>query len=1207
MLHGFKDFFCVYVVPRAVSLLQGYLAAVRDNKDVRRALLSGQEVVRGQDGQLVAVDPRGSGPRLVHQSSKGRKVVDTENTHEVSELQPDGRVVTEKRRTTEHEEVDEKEDPDDGELDEEDKYRESKQRFRKSKDQELVEYVADGVKIGEEMRYQCENVEGERFGDPQALALEDQQEWDSLSARIRRMRRDKLLQRAAGQLGPAAAAAIAADRKDALTKRPLDFDQEEETRKVETSKWLEHHFGSESRSSKDSIEDEDDVQRGTTTSFINVTMKSRPVAQRTNGLLNGHQHNTSSSSRVFVSSPEPRPESPYFQGISQWSERRQDQRREQREQRHDTRETSWNKKSTFSPSDPTSAAVGSGGYTGRPDRVQVLPTGPDHTFKTTTTTTTTTSAPTHVNGGTRLYKTTSTHRRSPSSPYRDSPTYRDSPYRDDSDELPPHEYAGGRGHFAPNVNAAFLERERLSSERAAAPGRYTPSRDKSPSPPQRNKYSAKRYHEEDEVGYRGSGSALRKKDSFREWPPSSPEYHHHHSSSHHRGASPSPSPPPMPANKKLYQRTRFAADIPPPSAYSTRHPSTPTPPPTTTVKTQQQSASQIIGDSFRKLVGKFRSGSSERKNKASRKLSNKSSGRGGSSRSRSPSPTYRPAEGSLLGLSRSKRSKSGRRSAQDGDGSSPNDGTEEGDSPEEVAPVAPPRHSAGRSGLKRSQSRSQPHRNGDADRDTVDGELRTTRKYYLGEDPFGGSIYGREREYDGVVPARRKQREPRRGSQSEEERHSSLGRHSKSTSRLTVGSTQHNTLLNGSSRRASNDYAGGYNGSQTLPRKLRDRDDSAARAKKQVYVTKSNATGSSSRSSPPQVWEHRFSRERSSPRSSPLAMSPLTASPHTGSLINVSYSPAPAAASTPARNGSVSWESQGPAKPARTYRTSLTRSKSFNVQAAPTAYRSTSQLHRLEESPPPLKSPSILASISRSTRDLTDIGEKENVEDLYTKPRRASEQRRLFSSTSHLNGVNANQDPKKKAFMRGLLDRAPELFKTLHPEETSSDRDREREQQRERVIDYSNSFRSGSSPYRATPTRTASPSGPGHGRGPSQGLSSYRRDSNSGSNGSGDYSETVRITSKCTDPLRPSVTNTVQSFSRRSTPSGRVVETSDTSTVTKSSSRRSGDSGISGLGDTSASSSFLDKYPRHSHSMASSLARHNGHPGVVIEVRNTRK
>lgn len=1190
---------------------EGYLAAVRDDADVRRALLSGKEVVRNEAGQLVVVDPRNSGPRLVHQSSKGRKVVDTENTHEISELQPDGRVVTEKRRTTEHEEVDEKEDPDDGELEEDEKYRESKQRFRKSKDQELVEYVADGVKIGEEMRYQCENVEGERFGDPAALAAEDQQEWDSLSTRIRRMRRSKLLQqRAAGQLGPAP---TEKDRKDALTKRPLDFDQEEETRKVETSKWLEHHFGSESRSSKDSIEDEDDVQRGTTTSFINVTMKSRPVTPRTNG------HHNTTSSRVFVSSPEPRSESPYFQGISQWSERRHDERRHEErrhderrhdERRYDERQTSWNKKSTFSPSDPTSATLGSG-YTGRPDRVQVLPTGPDHTFKTTSPT------PAPVNGGTRLYKTTSTHRvgspyrggGSPGSPYRDSPTYRDSPYRDDSDEHLPHEYAGGRGHFTPNVNTAFLERERLSSERAAAPGRFTPSRDKSPSPPQRNKYSTKRYHEEDEVGYRSSGSALRKKDSFRDWPPSSPEY-----SNHHRGASPSPSPPPMPANKKLYQRTRFAADIPPPSAYSSssRHPSTPTPPPgpVTTVKAHQQSASQIIGDSFRKLVGKFRSGSSERKNKASRKLSNKS--RGGSSRSRSPSPTYRAAEGSLLGMSRSKRSKSGRRSAQDGDGSSPNDGTD--DSPEEIAPVAPPRQSGARSGLKRSQSRSQPHRNGDLNgdgRDTVDAI--TTRKYYLGEDPFGGSIYGREREYDGVVPARRKQRDghTRRGSQSEEERHSSLGRLSKSTSRLTGttgGTTQHNTLLNGGSGRRV-DY-GPRGGSQTLPRKLRD--DSTARAKKQVYVTKSNAerTGSSARSSPPQVWEHRFTRERSSPTS------PLASSPHTGSLINVSFvnqgrdrDSGRESVTSPTRNGGVSWE--GPAKPARTYRTSLTRSKSFNVQAAPTAYRSSSHLHRLEESPPPLKSPSILASISRSTRDLTDLVDKENshVEDLYTKPA-ARRERRLFSSTSHLNGVNANQDPKKKAFMRGLLDRAPELFKTLHPEEEP------RPEQRERVIDYSNSFRSSAatppprSPFRtdrASASPRASPSG-------AKGVSSYRRDSNNSSgSGNGDYSETVRITSKCNDPLRPSVTNTVQSFSRRTVPSGagsrlglgtrEVVETSDTSTVTKSSNRYRGGSGDSGI-ETSSSSILMDaKYPRHT----ASLARHKHNGGVVIEVRNTRK
>jgi hypothetical protein len=69
------------------------------------------------------------------------------------------------------------------------------------------------------------------------------------------------------------------DRKDALTKKPLDFDQEEETRKVETSKWLEHHFGSESRSSNNSVID--DEEQPPKTSFFNVTIKSQPSRAET--------------------------------------------------------------------------------------------------------------------------------------------------------------------------------------------------------------------------------------------------------------------------------------------------------------------------------------------------------------------------------------------------------------------------------------------------------------------------------------------------------------------------------------------------------------------------------------------------------------------------------------------------------------------------------------------------------------------------------------------------------------------------------------------------------------------------------------------------------------------------------------------------------------------------------------------------------------
>lgn len=68
---------------------------------------------------------------------------------------------------------------------------------------------------------------------------------------------------------------------------------------------------------------------------------------------------------------------------------------------------------------------------------------------------------------------------------------------------------------------------------------------------------------------------------------------------------------------------------------------------------------------------------------------------------------------------------------------------------------------------------------------------------------------------------------------------------------------------------------------------------------------------------------------------------------------------------------------QAPPKPERTYKSSLSRSKSFNIEAdrngvdAPVRASYTSNLHlnRLDETPP-LKSPGILASISRSNRDL---------------------------------------------------------------------------------------------------------------------------------------------------------------------------------------------------------------------------------------------
>ena len=117
-------------------------------------------------------------------------------------------------------------EPDDNQHVEEDYERleSSHQKFRKTKEQELIEYVADGVKMGEEVLFEAENLEGDRHGDANALKI-NPLEWESLSERVRRMRKEKQLK------------LDQVDRTDALTKKPLNINQEEQTRKVETSKW----------------------------------------------------------------------------------------------------------------------------------------------------------------------------------------------------------------------------------------------------------------------------------------------------------------------------------------------------------------------------------------------------------------------------------------------------------------------------------------------------------------------------------------------------------------------------------------------------------------------------------------------------------------------------------------------------------------------------------------------------------------------------------------------------------------------------------------------------------------------------------------------------------------------------------------------------------------------------------------------------------
>lgn len=201
----------------------------------------------------------------------------------------------------------------------------------------------------------------------------------------------------------------------------------------------------------------------------------------------------------------------------------------------------------------------------------------------------------------------------------------------------------------------------------------------------------------------------------------------------------------------------------------------------------------------------------------------------------------------------------------------------------------------------------------------------------------------------------------------------------------------------------------------------------------------------------------------------------------------------------------------GPAKPARTYKSNLLRSKSFNVQAGneySDQFKSNPQLHRLDEHPQPLKSPGIISELNKSSRDVT-------AEDGFN--------------------FQSNAEDKRRAFMSNLMNRAPELYKSLHGDEPPQ----------KRLIDYSNSFRSNSTNDRISPNfKEVSQNG-------NTTRSVIRRGSDD------DYSETVRITSKSDDPLRPSETNTVKTFSKKIVPtkngrSKETIESEETKTVVKS-------------------------------------------------------
>nr|XP_023015437.1 serine/arginine repetitive matrix protein 1 [Leptinotarsa decemlineata] len=807
-----------------------FLSAVRSGeKDLRKVLRSNEA---GQ--QIVS-----TGPKLIHESRKTNKVTDTEDTRELSSVRPDGKIVTETERTTEHEEIKDDELPE--EAPDQNFQKESSQRYLKTKEQEDVDYVADGVNIGHEMRFRTETMEAERRGD----GVDEPDIFDSLSARARRRANNRQQNRQRGLENDAGISPL--DRKDALTRKPLDFDQEEETRKVETSKWLEHHFGSESRSSNNStVEDEEQPPK---TSFFNVTIKSQPARADP---VNHNSYVTAIKETTRVYSPvEPERDrnhtGGYFKGITEWSEQRQEHQ-----------------------------------YMDRRSPLPYL-----------------------------------------SPPYPSEHQRRQSPipdYKPANSPLPDY-----RPHHSPVPDYS-------------RPTRISPKREViniTPTPPRRTKNERQRQRVvEDRTRYDSEYRNTRFDDSRNqriepvEEPP--PDY------------SP-PNPSQMPASKKPNQKTRFAVDPPP----------------------KPPKSGNIIGQSIRKLVGKIRSASAERKAKQRAR--------------RSPSPSYQ--QGHVID-----------------------------------------------SNIGHSMERLDRH--------------PPVQRYYLGEDPFAGSIYGRENKYEGAKPQRNSRRP--RDVQEERRSQSTLGRFSKSSSRLV--SSQSTEERN----------------SQTLPRHPSKHEPPSR------LGNKSNSTINVS-------------------------------------IINTVSSPR---------------KVEGPAKPVRTYKSNLSRSKSLNVHAgldpsSPGMYTSNPHLHRLDQNAIGLKSPGLISSLNRSQRDIN--------EDVYT-------------TRFARNGVS--EDPEnKRVFLSTLKNRAPELFKTLEEPDSYT------------PMKNGRSYDIYEPPTRLRDTKLINST-------PNRSV--VRR----GSASSTDYSETYYTTKRNDDPLHPSVTNTTKSFSKRTVPSqnGRAIETiqSSETKITRSSHSRSG-------------------------------------------------
>lgn len=575
-----------------------------------------------------------------------------------------------------------------------------------------------------------------------------------------------------------------ADRKDALTERPLDFDKEEKTRKGETMKWLESHFGSESRSSRDSRDEDIEPTKKT---FFNVTIKSNPttpVSATPKPFPNIEYSSAplSSPSKVIIperESAEQPGRTTYFHGISEWAERKESTPKHfpSRSFQEELKGTLERNRLKHSKS--------------REDLLHSRHGGKDEMYKL--------NSKTDQKYGSRSDLKYSRDARRSSDEYRQLKTQKedlgylsgsrndvrlrtnskddiyakskrqngylhreDSGYVKDSREDVRYYKNQGRedsfirdsGEDEHKSNKAIIQRDDSAYVSSStyftaprspkSPKMRTPdSGIRSPSPdnydsegvrptvPQRKRVLEKKLRQSQTTYGYGSQQKLQE-------PP--PDY-----SPTARSRSVSPPGPsyiqhPQNGVNKKYQRTRFASETPRPNTQTLqRHTPAPQPPPATTKSTNK--VSSVIGNSLRKLVGKIRSASAERKMKMKTK------------RSPSPQKSYSNAATTLS---------NGTSTYQQYNVIDAHIGQQQQQQQQPPAPPPLPPPSSQQSHLQHQQANRESSvasssrrertidRRGSSDIDMASPK----QKYYLGEDPYGGSIYGKENKYDGVRPQR---------------------------------------------------------------------------------------------------------------------------------------------------------------------------------------------------------------------------------------------------------------------------------------------------------------------------------------------------------------------------------------------------------------------------------------------------------------------